>query len=84
MVEEGDSQPLFENTPPEALEHTSYFSVTQSRRECKKFQVRGIFHIEHKRDPCVILHTMCTFTHSVLFHTECVILQTLCNFTHNM
>ena len=45
--------------PSKMDEHTSYLSVTQSRCECKNFQVRGIFsYIERERDPCAVLNTV--------------------------
>ena len=44
------------------------------RRECKSFQLRGIFSY----------WIFVIFLHIVLFHTQCVILHTLCNFTHTV
>ena len=41
------------------------------------------FHIERERDPCVILYTVCYFTHCVQFYTQWVNMQTVCNFPQN-
>ena len=60
-----------------------------------KFFKCGEFYtyIEHERDPCVslctvcfshtcvILHTVCNFTHNVVFYAKCLISHTMCNFT---
>ena len=57
-----------------SLFHTNISRICRWR-QCKHFQVRRIFHIERERDPCLILYTVCYFTHSVSFYTQCVILH---------
>ena len=51
----------------------------QSRRECKKFHVRGIFSYWTRKGP---LWNSVQFTH--ICNILCVILHTLCNFTHSV
>ena len=43
----------------------------QSRRECKIFQVRGIFPYWTRKGPCVILHTVFSL-HTFYSFTQCV------------
>ena len=60
----------------------------QSRRECKKFHVGGIFSYWTRKGPlwnsvhCAVLHTYVTYC--VWFYTQCVILHTVYNFTHSV
>ena len=46
-------------------------AACQSRRECKIFQVRGIFPYWTRKGPCVILHTVLIYTHFIVLHSVC-------------